>query len=66
MEWTKGQRDFNMHKYIGMKTLLSLVTVMNANAKCTWKNLAGPDLEGNLHYAAKITTLRNRTRLIVT
>ena len=26
------------------------------------KNLADPDLAGNLHYAAKITTLRNRAR----
>ena len=26
------------------------------------KNLADPDLAGNLHYAAKIITLRNRAR----
>ena len=26
------------------------------------KNLADPDLAGNLHNAAKITTLRNRVR----
>ena len=27
-----------------------------------WKNLDDPDLAGNLHNAAKITTLRNRAR----
>ena len=49
-----------MHWYKDF-AIFSHSKLMNANANVL-KNEADPDLAGNLHYAAKITTLRKRAR----